>query len=68
MEANNQNIHEEAKAGYTTFRQEDFKYPCCPLHNAEASQVPKNDEGWIKHSNHILKCNRCISNEKLDSN
>ena len=66
MEQNNQNPHEEVKAGDVSFRQEDINYPRCPLHRTDASLVPKNDEGWTKYSNHILKCPRCISSEKLD--
>ena len=66
MELSHQNASEEVKAGDFAFRPEDFNYPRCPLHKIDASLVPKSDEGWTKHSNHILKCNRCISIEKID--
>ena len=68
MEGDNQNTSEEVKAGDIAFRLEDISYPRCPLHRTDASLVPKNDEGWTKYSNHILKCLRCIKIEKLDSN
>ena len=66
MEDNRQNAREEVKAGDVAFRPEDVNYPRCPLHKAEASLIPKHDQGWTKYSNLILKCNRCISIEKID--
>ena len=66
MEQNHQSLREEVKAGDITFRPEDINYPRCPLHKTDASFVPKNDEGWTKHSNHILKCPRCINIDKLN--
>ena len=68
MEQSHQNTREEVKAGDVVFRPEDIIYPRCPLHKTDASLVPKNDEGWTKYSNHILKCARCISVGKLDGN
>ena len=66
MEGDNQNTSEEVKAGDIAFRLEDISYPRCPLHRTDANLVPKNDEGWTKYSDHILKCPRCISVGKLD--
>ena len=68
MEQNHQSTREEVKAGNVVFRPEDVNYPQCSLHKADAHLVPKNDKGWMKYSNHILKCPRCISNKKLDIN
>ena len=68
MEQNHQSPHEQVKAGDSAFRPEDVNYPRCSLHRTDASLIPKNEEGWMKHSSHILKCPRCISNEKLDIN
>ena len=66
MEQNHQNLSEETKAGDFSFGQEDVSYPRCPLHKADANLIPKNEEGWTKHSSHIIKCLKCISNGKLD--
>ena len=67
MEDNRQNTCEEVKDCDVVFKPEDVNYPRCPLHKFEAILIPKDNQGWTKYSNHILKCNKCINIEKIDS-